>query len=64
MKKYLFILLMLSGCGGVFSQKEFYRIREDECIHRGGLHHILINNNHYMGINYYCLDGSIVKKYV
>lgn len=64
MKKYLFILLMLSGCGGVFYQDEFYKIREDECIKRGGLHHIIINVNHNDGITYYCSDGSIVKKYV
>lgn len=64
MKKYLFILLMLSGCGGVFTGEEFYRITKDECIYRGGLHHIIVNVNHNDGITYYCYDGSIVKKYV
>ena len=64
MKKYLLVLLLLSGCGGVFTGEEFYRITKDECIYRGGLHHIIINVNHNHGITYFCNNGTKVKKYV
>lgn len=65
MKKYLFLILfLLNGCGGLYSREEFYKITKDECVYRGGLHHIIINVNHRAGITYFCNDNTKIKKYV
>lgn len=61
MKKY-FIVLFLTGCGGVFYPEEFEKIKINECYYRQGLSKVIINVN--KTIVYFCEDGSKIKKEV